>query len=130
MASIIVVFASNARAEMPHMSTSDRAAIGLAVTRFNGPVSGFYPPGDEPAWSFGVAAKLAKVEPLSISQMPTFDVALVGQSALTEFGDELAGALAENQNATLAFDVLDVQQQGAHLKVLKDAGRGNREAWL
>ena len=129
MANVVVIFASNAQAEMPQMGVSDRAAIGLAVSRFTDPVAGFCPQGDQLAMNYGAAAKIVKVEPLAITNTD-FDVALVGQCALSEFGDELAGSLAEKRNATLVFDVLDVHREGDQLRIIKDIGHGNREEWI
>ena len=129
MANVIVIFASNPQAEMPLMGASDRAAIGLAVSRFTDPVAGFCPQRDQVAANYGAAAKIVKVEPLP-SQIPIFDIAIVGLSALSEFGDELAGVLAEKRNATLVFDVLDVHRDGDQLRIIKDIGQGNREEWV
>lgn len=130
MANTLVLFASNAQVETPQVGASDRAAIGLAVSRFAGHVSGCCPLGDAFAMTYGAAAGLAKLEPLAMPLTFDFEVALVGQCALTEFGDELAGTLSEEKGATLVFDVLDVHREGSTSRIVKDAGQGNREEWL
>jgi hypothetical protein len=129
MLKAIVIFASNPQAETPQMGVSDRAAVGLAASRFAGPVIGFCPCHDQLAMNYGIAAKTATLAPLPTPAEMDFDVALMGQCALTAFGDELAGILAEQKNATLIFDVLDFHQEGSVLRVIKDVGNGNREEW-
>jgi hypothetical protein len=131
MPNVIVIFASSAEAEMSQVGLSDRAAIGLAVSRFAKPATGYCPDGDEHALNYGMAAKIARVVPLALpSGISDFDVALVGQCALTEFGAELAGMLAETKKATLVFDVLDVYCEVGQLRIVKDVGRGDREEWI
>lgn len=129
MPSVIVIFASLRQADSPSIGSSDRAAIGLAVSRFAAPAIGYYPAEDRFALKYGAAAKLATLEPLEAASISNFDVAFIGQSALANVGGELAGVLAEKSNATLVFDVLDVHRQGSQLKIIKDVGQGNREEW-
>jgi hypothetical protein len=131
MANVIVIFASSPEAEMSQVGVSDRAAIGLAVSRFTEPATGYCPQGDEHAVIYGMASEIAKVVPLPLPRVKSdFDVALVGQCALTEFGAELAGMLAERTNATLIFDVLDVYPEVDQLRIIKDVGHGDREEWI
>jgi hypothetical protein len=130
MANVIIIFASNAHAETPQLGASDRAAIGLAISRFSEPAAGFCPDSDTVAMNYGVAAKVPDVSTLSSPEIPEFDVALVGQCALGEFGADFAGVLAETRSATLVFDVLDVHREGDDLRIIKDIGHGSREEWV
>jgi hypothetical protein len=129
MQNAIVIFGSNQQTGAPQMGASDRAAIGLAMARFSGRVKGFCPGRDLLAVNYGAAAGISRLAWLQLSVDLDYDVALVGMGALAQHGDKLAGIIAERKNATLVFDVLDFHFEDSTLKIIKDAGRGNREEW-
>ncbi len=129
MPTAIAIFATNQLAIEPELGRSDRAAIGLALKQSAGSARGFCPPGDQLAFQYGIAAKISTMQFLSTPEDLNFGVALIGHGALMYYGDEFAGVLAEQRNATLIFEVLDFYQEGRCLKVTKDAGQGNREEW-
>ena len=132
MARTLVIIGSGVHTSSPGLAASDRAALGLALQRLAGPVAVRCPAADERAMVFALAAGAPDVRTLAGIEAEPFDVALVGYGALDQAGEQLAGLLAERNQATLVFDVLHVERSpagpsAAGWVVTKDLGRGRRE---
>lgn len=111
------------------MGKSERAAISLALRMGDG-VAVFHARGNLPVAVDALAAGADSAYVFTGNVALRFQVAVLGLGALGEWGDELAGQLAEDNQATLIFDVLDAQRTESGLLVERDLGRGNRERLL
>jgi electron transfer flavoprotein alpha/beta subunit len=132
MARIAVIIGScqdlgAAYAASPTLPRSDRAAIGLALQRFAGPVDAYCLRDDAEAWRYALAAGAATARRLDDLAGFDFDVVLVGHGGAEPYGDLLLALLAEQKQCTMVFDVLDIVGRPDGLTVTRDLGRGSRE---
>lgn len=111
----------------PTLLRSDRAAIGLAVQRFAGPVDAYCRRGDAEAWRYALAAGAATARQLDDPTGLDFDVVLVGNGGAEPYGDLLLALLAEQKQCAMVLDVLDIVCRPDCLSVTRDLGRGSRE---
>jgi hypothetical protein len=111
----------------PTLPTSDRAAIGLAVQRFGGPVNAYCRRADAEAWRYALAAGATEVRYLETVAGLDFDVMLVGSGGAEPYGDLLLAQLAAEKHCAMVCEVLDVVNGPHGLTVTRDLGRGSTE---
>jgi electron transfer flavoprotein alpha/beta subunit len=111
----------------PTLPPSDRAAIGLAMRRFGGPIDAYCLRDDAEAWRYALAAGVATVRRVHDVADIDFDLALVGSAGSEPWGDLLPALLAEHKQCAMVFEVLDIIPGPNGLTVTRDLGRGNRE---
>jgi hypothetical protein len=125
VAVIIGSASSEAASGAPKLPISDRGAIALATSRLGKQVRAYA--ADPEARCFARAAGVESVGEISIQQIASADVILIGRGGCREFGDALPASLAEESGAALVYDVIDIQAEGDRLLVTRDLGRGARD---
>jgi hypothetical protein len=111
----------------PTLPRSDRAAIGLAIQRFVGPVNAYCRRADAEAWRYALAAGATDVRYLEAVTGLDFDVMLVGSGGAEPYGDLLLAQLAAEKQCAMVCEVLDVVDGPHGLTVTRDLGRGSTE---
>ena len=106
---------------------SDRAAVGLAVKRFGGPVLAYCLRADEAALRYALAAGASTVALLDDVDRLDVDVVLVGNGGAGSWADLLPALVAEHKQCAMLVDVLDVEVCPDSIAVTRDLGRGSRE---
>lgn len=150
---LVVIGAEGASPASGSIPPADRAAIGLALSRFAAHESALLPPapggdpgeavppgppppfdvaavsldGDTEALRYALAAGADRAALAEDPWQLEFDVALLGEAGAAPWGDGLAAVLAEAQGAALVVDVLDVEWRAGVVRILRDLGRGARE---
>ena len=111
----------------PPLPSSDRVALGVALSELQGSVSACARAGDEEASRYAAAAGVdERLAPESLEDY-AFDVALLGRGGCGDDGDLLPARLAEVRGAALVFEVLDVRPRAEALEVTRDLGHGARD---
>jgi hypothetical protein len=125
VAVIIGSASSEAASGVPKLPISDRGAIALAIARLGKRVRAYAT--DAEARCFARAAGVESVGEISIQEIASADVILIGRGGCRESGDALPASLAEESGAALVYDVIDIQAEGDRLLVTRDLGRGARD---
>jgi hypothetical protein len=112
---------------LPTLPKSDRAAVGLAVKRFGGPVHAYCLRDDEAALRYALAAGASTGALLDDVARLDVDVVLVGSGGAGPWGDLLLALLAEHKQCAMVVDVLDVEVCPDSIAVTRDLGRGSKE---
>lgn len=123
---IVVVIASEICEEQPRLRTGDRAAVHWGYALAGSECQVRFPASDRTAWTYAAAIG-ASATPLEKGRLPQADLLLLGSGAIEYYGDELAGRLAEQNQAELIFDGLQLTRQSVSWKIVCDAGRGARD---
>lgn len=108
------------------LPASDRAALGFARLHGRGPLQACIREGDPLAGAYARAAGLEEV-PWTDESFREARWILMGRGACGREGDLFAARLAVNNEAALIYDVVDIEPEGAKLRVMRDLGRGNRD---
>jgi electron transfer flavoprotein alpha/beta subunit len=125
VAVIIGSASSEAASGVPKLPISDRGAIALATARLGNRVRAYAT--DAEARCFARAAGVESVGEISIQEIASVDVILIGRGGCRESGDALPASLAEESGAALVYDVIDIQAEDDRLIVTRDLGRGARD---
>jgi hypothetical protein len=125
VAIIIGSTSSEAASGVTKLPISDRGAIALATARFGKRVRAYAT--DAEARCFARAAGVESVGEISIQEIASADVILIGRGGCHEFGDALPASLAEESGAALVYDAIDIQSEAGRLIVTRDLGRGARD---
>jgi len=125
VAVIIGSASSEAASGVSSLPISDRGAIALATARLGKRVRAYAT--DPEARCFARAAGVESVGEISIQEIASVDVILIGRGGCREFGDALPASLAEESGAALVYDVIDIQAEDDRLLVTRDLGRGARD---
>jgi hypothetical protein len=125
VAVIIGSVSSEAASGVLKLPISDRGAIALAIAKLGKRVRAYAT--DAEARCFARAAGIESVGEISIQEIASADVILIGRGGCREFGDALPASLAEESGAALVYDVIDIQAEDDRLIVTRDLGRGARD---
>jgi len=125
VAVIIGSASSEAASGVPKLPISDRGAIALAMARFGKRVRAYA--ADAEARCFARAAGVESAGEISIQEIASVDVILIGRGGCRELGDALPASLAEESGAALVYDVIDIQAEDDRLLVTRDLGRGAQD---
>jgi hypothetical protein len=97
----------------------------LAMARFGGDVEVYA--ADGKACYYAHAAGAKSVDEIANAETCSFDIALIGRGGCGERGDLMPALLAEQQDAALAYDVIDLEESANGFLVTRDLGRGARD---
>lgn len=111
------------------LPASDRGAVGLAQRHWAGSLPARVRGGDPRAAAYARAAGLIEA-PWADEASCEADWILLGRGACGQEGDLFAARLAEQSQASLIYDVVDLEREGAKLRVMRDLGHGNRDEWV
>jgi electron transfer flavoprotein alpha/beta subunit len=123
---VVIGFAGpETRAGASTLPMSDRGAVALALSISGADVCAYA--SDSDACFFARAAGVETVAEISELEMGSVDVALIGRGGCGADGDALPARLAEESDAALVYDVIDLHVESDRLVATRDLGRGARD---